>query len=76
MQNETVEHYLLQCPGYTHKQEILKRTINGELTLASLLASDKTELHLANYIEAMHRFSSKVSATQLARATTQYHPDR
>jgi hypothetical protein len=61
--NETAKHFLLQCPSYAHEREILKRKTDSELTLTLLLASNENVLHLVNYIEATHHFSSKVSET-------------
>ena len=59
--NETVEHFLLHCPGFAHERWALKRKAGDSLTLASLLANEKTVLPLANYIDATHRFTYKVS---------------
>jgi hypothetical protein len=59
--NRTVEHYLLQCPSCAHERWTLKRDIDDELSLASLLANEKAVLHLANYIDATHWLTYKVS---------------
>jgi hypothetical protein len=59
--NETVEHYLIHCPGYAHERWSLKQKLGDKLTLTSLLANDKALIPLANFIDASQRFTYKVS---------------
>ena len=57
--NETVEHYLLCCPGYVHERWILKQKFGDNLTLTSLLGNEKAMVSLANFIDATQRFTYK-----------------
>ena len=65
--NETVEHYLIHCPGYAHERWALKRKLGERLTLTSLLANDKALIPLANFIDASQRFTYKVSDDSIAQ---------
>ena len=64
---ETVEHYLLHCPGYAHKRWPLKQKFGKKLALATLLGDDKAILPLANYIDATQRFTYKVSDAKITQ---------
>jgi hypothetical protein len=60
-QEETVEHFLLKCPGCAHERWVLESKLKGDLTLTTILSGEKAIILLANYIEATHRFAHKVS---------------
>ena len=57
--SETVQHFLLECPGYAHERWMLKKRFSGRkkaLTLENLLGDAEAILPLTNYISASHRF--------------------
>jgi hypothetical protein len=54
---ETVEHFLLHCPKYAHKQWPLLAQLNRTRpSLIYILSNPKTILPLINFIEATERF--------------------
>ena len=54
---ETPEHFLLQCPSYTHERwRIISQRRERPPRLTELLSSTKLLIPLANYIEATERF--------------------
>jgi zinc-binding in reverse transcriptase len=53
---ETVEHYLIHCPAYTHEQWVLEKAIKRKPDSKTLLGDHKSTLTLNNYIKDMHRF--------------------
>ena len=56
---EDLEHFLLFCPSYAHKRWLLKQQAKKKrkcLTMEMLLGDLDLTVHLANYIDAMHRF--------------------
>ena len=56
-QKETPQHFLLECPAYTHERRKLKQR-RGELEakFAELVTSEKKTIALAQYIQATGRF--------------------
>ncbi len=57
---ETVRHFLLECPIYTHERWILARRLSSrdrELTLENIMRDEEAFLSLSNYINASHRFA-------------------
>lgn len=57
-QKETLQHFLLECPAYTHERRKLKQK-KGELEakFAELIISKKRTTALAHYIQATRRFT-------------------
>jgi hypothetical protein len=55
--NETVEHFLLYCPNYTHKRwPIINQNRGSVPKLVKILTSTKMLIPLANYLDATGRF--------------------
>ena len=52
---ETVEHFLLQCPVYAHERWLLEKAIEEKPDLKILLGNPKYTLALKNYLEATSR---------------------
>ena len=58
---ETPEHYLLQCPKYTHKRWPICTLAGGRLPkFETLLSSPKYLKPLANFIQATRRFELNI----------------
>lgn len=60
--SETIEHFLLTCPGYAYERWVLEKRLrkrNKELTLENLLGDKEAMVPLAVYIEATKRFDNK-----------------
>jgi hypothetical protein len=58
--HETVEHFLLHCPKYTHECWPLLAKLNRTVpSTIELLTNKKLILLLINYIEATERFSEQ-----------------
>lgn len=60
--NETVQHFLLSCPGYAHERWALIQTAKKrkkDLSLETLFGDRELTLALANFIKATHRFSQQ-----------------
>jgi len=60
--NESIEHFLLICPGYAHERWALARQVKKTrkpLSLKSLLGESSLPvvIPLANYISTTHRFT-------------------
>ena len=54
---ETVEHYLIQCPKYVHKRWPLRNRFRGGIPkLSKLLTNPKLLVPIANFIEATQQF--------------------
>jgi len=56
---ETIEHYLLTCPSYTHKRWALAQQVrkkHKQMTFEVILGDQDLTIPLANYIGATHRF--------------------
>ena len=54
---ETVEHYLIQCPKYAHKRWPLRNRFRGGIPkLSKLLTNPKLLVPIANFTEATQRF--------------------
>jgi ribonuclease HI len=56
---ETVQHFLLYCPGYAHERWALEKAIKCKPNTKMLLGNQKSALALKNYIYATHRFDNK-----------------
>jgi ribonuclease HI len=59
VEQETIEHFLLNCPSYAHKHWALKRQarkISKQLMMETLLGEPEMTLPLVNYIKATLRF--------------------
>jgi hypothetical protein len=55
--NETVEHYMLHCPKYSHERwNLLRRVGNAHPKLVKLLANAEILTALSNYMDATERF--------------------
>ena len=55
--NETVEHFIIQCPKYAHERwGLLRRAGSAHPKLTSILTSKKLLPSLINYVEATERF--------------------
>jgi hypothetical protein len=59
-QRETAEHFLLDCPKFTHERwPLLSRTNRTRPAITDLLSNKKTIIPLINYINATERFSGQ-----------------
>ena len=60
--SKTVEHFLLNCPGYVHERWILEKRLRKkkkDMTMENLLGSKDIAVLLAVYIEATKRFDTR-----------------
>ena len=62
--DETVEHYLLLCPGYAHEHWAMEEHLKRKPDLRTLLRDPKATLMLKNYIEATHRFGPQANQSR------------
>jgi len=56
---ESVEHFLLTCPGYTYKRWMFKNEatkLSKTLKMETILGNLSLTILLANFIDTMHRF--------------------
>jgi hypothetical protein len=63
--DESVEHYLIQCPGYAHERWALAHAVrkkNKHTIAETLLGDPGLKVPLANFINATHLFDYQVSA--------------
>jgi hypothetical protein len=69
---ETPQHFLLECPAYTHERWKL-RPKKGELELkfTEILTSEKKAITLAHYVNATGRFSKESKETETRTRTPQ-----
>jgi hypothetical protein len=59
--HESVRHFLMECPIYTHKRWILAEKLSRRkkvLTLETLLGEEEAAIPLSNFITASLRFAS------------------
>ena len=56
---ETVQHFLLSCPGYAHERWALEKAIKCKPNMKTLLGEQESALALKNYVYATHRFDNK-----------------
>jgi ribonuclease HI len=58
---ETPEHFLLQCPSYAHERWALAQNVKKKrqnMSMKTLLGNPELVLPVANYIEATNRFKT------------------
>jgi len=69
---ETVEHFLLHCPKYTHERwPLLAKFNRTQPSLTDILSNRKTILSLISFIEATERFSGQLELQREAQSVTQ-----
>jgi hypothetical protein len=68
-EEETIKHFLLDCPNYAHERWALTRQackLRKRLTMETVLGEQSMIGPLASYINATHRFAQNGEQTHSA----------